>query len=155
MKAYTPLLPTNSVFEMYVSVLDEYDTTRIFYDTVKCSLEFWGRRTDTDGFYNDFEVNDYQSSVTFHDDSTVGDNLSSVAHFLDTANGGTSDWWQSPFKDDSKVECTESYCDITCTVYRKQVTEDRENDVQYERSGGTLDLTSGYRLWDTRTTQSN
>ena len=118
MKAYTPLLPTNSVFEMYVSVLDKDDTTRIFYDTVKCSIEFWGLRSQ-EGYTNDFEVNDYQSSVTFHDDLTVGDNVSSVAQFLDTENGGTTDWWQSPFVDDSKVECADAYCDITCTVYRK------------------------------------
>lgn len=34
MQAYTPRLPVNSVFEMYASVLDRYETTRILYDTV-------------------------------------------------------------------------------------------------------------------------
>ena len=117
MQAFTPRLPTNSVFEMYASVWDKYDATRIMYDTVKCSMEYWGQgQTNT---VNEFEVDDYQSDVTFNEITTVGNNLSSVAQLLDTANGGTSDWWLSPFAGDNQVECTESYCNVSCVVYRQ------------------------------------
>ena len=121
MTAYTPVLPTNSVFEMYVSVLDPYQ--RIFYDTVKCSMEYWGN--EQANTVDEFEVNDYQSSVPLHEETAIGDNISTVASLLDTANGGTSDWWLSPFVDDSKIECTDSYCDVTCVVYRTQSTADK------------------------------
>ena len=57
MEAYTPLLPTNSIFEIYASVLDEYDYKRIMYDTVKCSMEFWG--LGQENTVNEFEVEDY------------------------------------------------------------------------------------------------
>ena len=57
MEAYTPLLPTNSVFEIYASVLDEYEYSRILYDTVKCSMEFWG--LDQENTVNEFVVEDY------------------------------------------------------------------------------------------------
>ena len=120
MTAYTPVLPTNSVFEMYVSVLDPYDTA---YDTVKCSMEYWGN--EQANTVDEFEVNDYRGSVPLHEETTVGDSISSVASLLDTAKGGTSDWWLSPFADDSKIECTDSYCDVTCVVYRTQSTADK------------------------------
>ena len=79
MEAYTPILPPNSVFEMYTSVLDKWDTTRTLYDTVKCSTEYWGS-TFENSTVNDFEVEDYRSESVFYDDTvTVGNNQSSVA----------------------------------------------------------------------------
>ena len=105
---------------MYVSVLDPYV---IAYDTVKCSMEYWGN--EQANTVDEFEVNDYRGSVPLHEETTVGDSISSVASLLDTANGGTSDWWLSPFADDSKIECTDSYCDVTCVVYRTQSTADK------------------------------
>ena len=77
MEAYTPVLDANSVFEMYTSVLDQWDTSRVLYDTVKCSTEYWGS-TFENSTINDFEVDDYRSASVFFDDKvTVGDNQSS------------------------------------------------------------------------------
>ena len=42
MEVYAPLLDNNSIFEMYTSVLDEWETDKTLYDTVKCSTEYWG-----------------------------------------------------------------------------------------------------------------
>ena len=73
MEAYTPVLPANSVFEMYTSVKDHWDTSRVLYDTVKCSTEYWGS-TFENSTVNDFEVEDYRGETVFYDDSvTVGD----------------------------------------------------------------------------------
>ena len=82
MEAYTPLLPSNSIFEIYASVLDEFSYDVLKYDTVKVSMEFWG--LDQTNTVNEFEVEDYQSSVPFHEDETIGDNISSVSKYLDT-----------------------------------------------------------------------
>ena len=129
MEAYTPLLPPNSVFEMYTSVKDHWDTSREFYDTVKCTTEYWGS-TFENSTVNDFEVGDYQSKSVFYDDvETVGDSKTSVSHLLDTSNGGTSDWWISPFADEAKITCNDYYCTVTCVVYRKLLTTDTKNDV--------------------------
>lgn len=76
-------------------------------------------------------VEDYTSSILFYEDNTIGDNISSSAKLLDTANGGTSDWFLSPYKDENKIDCTEYYCKATCTVYRDLITLDKLNDVQY------------------------
>ena len=122
MEAYTPVLDANSVFEMYTSVLDKWDTSRVLYDTVKCSTEYWGT-TFENSTVNDFEVNDYRSESVFFDDAvTVGDNQSSSAIYLDTATGGADDWWLSPFTDETKISCNEYYCKVTCVVYRKLLT---------------------------------
>ena len=129
MEGYTPLLPTNSVFEMYTTVKDKLKEDS--YDTVKCSTEFWG--LGIEGTIHDFKVEDYQSKTVFHDFAVEGNNQSSVAEYLDTANGGVSDWYISPFEGEATYDCSKSYCKVTCVVYRKLVTEDKENDVQYTR----------------------
>ena len=41
MEAWTPKLVANSVFEMYTTVENVWDTNRTMFDTVKCSVEFW------------------------------------------------------------------------------------------------------------------
>ena len=97
------------------------------YDTVKCSTEFWGLGIEST--IHDFKVEDYQSKTVLHDFVTVGNNQSSMTEYLDTANGGTSDWFISPFEGENKYECTTSYCKVTCVVYRTLVTSDKENDV--------------------------
>ena len=123
MEAYTPVLETNSVFEMYTSVLDEFDPTKVLYDTVKCSSEYWGtQQADT---VNNFTVEDYQSSRLFYDEGTVdnaysivGNNQSSLESYKDTENEGTSDWYLSLYADENKIDCNDYYCKVTCVMYR-------------------------------------
>jgi len=154
MEAYTPVLAANSVFEMYTSVLDKWDTSRKLYDTVKCSTEYWGSAFEN-STVNDFEVNDYRSEEVFYDDKvTVGDSQSSVAQYLDTANGGTSDWWLSPFANEAKISCNDYYCKVTCVVYRKMINTDTQNDVQFNEKS-KIEVVGGYQVWSTRTTQKN
>ena len=129
MEAYTPVLPLNSIFEMYTSILDTYDTDVTMYDTVKCSLEFWGK--DAEVTYESYSINDYRSDKVFYKDETEGDFESSVAQYLDTASGGTEDWNLSRYEGDNVMECNDYYCKFTCVVYRKQITDDKDNDVQF------------------------
>ena len=42
MEAYTPVLETGSVFEMYTQIKDHFDTENVTYDSVMCSTEFQG-----------------------------------------------------------------------------------------------------------------
>ena len=70
MEGYTPLLPTNSVFEMYTTMQDKESKT--FFDTVMCSTEFWGLNIGITG--NEFKVEDYQSSTVFFETNEVGTN---------------------------------------------------------------------------------
>ena len=72
MVAYTPKMPDFSVFEMYASVLDKWDTSRPLYDTVKCSTEYWG--TAQENPVGGFWVDDYRSSEIFYDLATIGNN---------------------------------------------------------------------------------
>ena len=78
----------------------------------------------------------------------------SVAQYLDTANEGTSDWWLSPFADEAKITCNEYYCTVTCVVYRKLLTSDSSNDVQFSEKS-KIDVVGGYQVWETRTAQKN
>lgn len=154
MEAYTPVLAANSVFEMYTSVLDKWDTSRKLYDTVKCSTEYWGSALENTTV-NDFKVEDYRSEEVFYDDKvTVGNNLSAVAQYLDTANEGTSDWWLSPFADEATVKCNDYYCKVTCVVYRPMINTDTANDVQFSEKS-KIEVVGGYQVWQTRTTQKN
>jgi len=118
MEAYTPVLPINSVFEMYVSILDTWDTTRTMYDSVKCSTEYKGDSTENNT--NEYTVDDYVSSILFSEDpSTSGTYISSVAPYLDTVNGGSLNWYVSPYVEENSVDCNEFYCKLQCVVYRK------------------------------------
>lgn len=151
MEAYTPVLPINSVFEMYVSILDTWDTTRTMYDSVKCSTEYKGDSTENNT--NEYTVDDYVSSILFSEDpSTSGTYISSVAPYLDTVNGGSLNWYVSPYVEENSVDCNEFYCKLQCVVYRKQITTDRVNDVQYSERG-TLKSYGGYRMWPTKTSK--
>ena len=128
MEVYAPLLPVQTVFEMYTSVLDQWELEETIWDTVKCSTEYWGNSVNNTP-HNDFKVQDYTSNILFYEDTTVGNNESSVAAFLDEAYEGTSDWYLSTFADENTMVCNDYYCKVTCTVYRDQLNTDKVNDV--------------------------
>ena len=60
-----------------------------------CSTEFWGLNVGIT--VNEFKVEDYVSDKSFLAAEELGTNESALELYLDTANGGTSDWWLSPF----------------------------------------------------------
>ena len=74
--------------------------------------------------------------------------------YLDTANGGTSDWWLSPYAGENEVDCNASYCKVTCTVYRLLSNDDSVNDIQFP-ANDSFQTVSGFRVWDTRVTTSD
>ena len=132
MEAFTPLLSTNSVFQMYTSLQDKASTDELLLDTVMCSTEFWGLNVGIT--VNEFKVEDYVSDKSFLAAEELGTNESALELYLDTANGGTSDWWLSPFAGENGVDCNESYCKepyckVSCVVYRELVNDDKENDI--------------------------
>ena len=152
MEAFTPLLSTNSVFQMYTSLQDKASTDELLLDTVMCSTEFWGLNVGIT--VNEFKVEDYVSNISFLVADELGTNESALEPYLDTSNGGTSDWWLSPFADDNGVDCNDSYCKVSCVVYRELVNDDKENDIQFAEKDNYAAV-GGFRVWDTRRTLSN
>ena len=68
-----------------------------------CSAEYLGGSiVDTAAT---FEVSDYYSNAVFFEAETVGDLTNSVAQYLDTEKGGTSDWYLSDKAADVAVDC--------------------------------------------------
>ena len=62
---------------------------------------------------------------------------------LDTAQDGSADWYLSTFKDDNTVVCTDTYCTMTCVVYRELITSDKSRDVQYSKAS-SFDAVAGF-----------
>ena len=123
MEAYTPLLKENSVFEMYTSIKDQWNTSEDLYDTVMCSTNYWSSLEESP-VNSSFSVEDYQSGMLLFNASEVGTTETQLDSYRDTTQGGSNDWYLSSFSGDNSVECNQAYCKVTCVVYRKLVTDD-------------------------------
>ena len=110
MEAWTPQLVANSIFEMYTTIQDTWDTSRTMYDTVKCQVEFWSGADGNSINSGAYSVEDYSSLTLFYSDTTDGNNETSVAAYVDSAIGGNTDWYLSPVQDENYYECNDSYC---------------------------------------------